>query len=74
MVNPNTKLGIAMGEGTDVAMESAGVTLLRGDLNLIPELFNLSRRTLRIVKQNLFWLYQIFEFYSHYQAERRPLF
>ena len=50
-------LGIAMGEGTDVAMESAGVTLMRGDLNLIAELFNLSWRTLRIVKQNLFWAF-----------------
>jgi Cu+-exporting ATPase len=50
-------LGIAMAEGTDVAMESAGVTLMRGDLNLIAELFNLSRRTLRIVKQNLFWAF-----------------
>ncbi|MDP2926740.1 MAG: heavy metal translocating P-type ATPase [bacterium] len=50
-------LGIAMGEGTDVAMESAGVTLMRGDLNLIADLFNLSRRTLRIVKQNLFWAF-----------------
>jgi len=50
-------LGIAMGEGTDVAMESAGITLMRGDLNLISELFNLSRRTLRIVKQNLFWAF-----------------
>ena len=50
-------LGIAMGEGTDVAMESAGVTLMRGDLRLIPELFKLSRRTLRIVKQNLFWAF-----------------
>ena len=50
-------LGIAMGEGTDVAMESAGVTLMRGDLNLIAELFNLSQRTLRIVKQNLFWAF-----------------
>lgn len=50
-------LGIAMGEGTDVAMESAGVTLMRGDLNLIAELFTLSRRTLRIVKQNLFWAF-----------------
>ncbi len=50
-------LGIAMGEGTDVAMESAGITLMRGDLNLISELFNLSRRTLSVVKQNLFWAF-----------------
>ncbi|MEK7208897.1 MAG: heavy metal translocating P-type ATPase [Patescibacteria group bacterium] len=50
-------LGIAMGEGTDVAMESAGVTFLRGDLKLIAELFKLSRQTLRIVKQNLFWAF-----------------
>ncbi|MGB9598682.1 MAG: HAD-IC family P-type ATPase, partial [Minisyncoccales bacterium] len=50
-------LGIAMGEGTDVAMESAGITLMRGDLNLIPELFELSRNTLKIVKQNLFWAF-----------------
>lgn len=50
-------LGIAMGEGTDVAMESSGVTLMRGDLMLIPELFELSRKTLKIVKQNLFWAF-----------------
>ena len=50
-------LGIAMGEGTDVAMESAGITLMRGDLKLIPELFELSRKTLKIVKQNLFWAF-----------------
>ncbi|MDP3661584.1 MAG: heavy metal translocating P-type ATPase [bacterium] len=50
-------LGIAMGEGTDIAMESAGITLMRGDLMLIPELFALSRQTLRIVKQNLFWAF-----------------
>lgn len=50
-------LGIAMGEGTDVAMESASITLMRGDLMLIPELFDLSRNTLRIVKQNLFWAF-----------------
>ena len=50
-------LGIAMGEGTDVAMESAGITLMRGDLMLIPDLFKLSRNTLRIVKQNLFWAF-----------------
>ena len=50
-------LGIAMGEGTDIAMESAGVTLIRGDLNLIPELFKISGKTLKIVKQNLFWAF-----------------
>ena len=50
-------LGIAMGEGTDIAMESAGITLMRGDLMLLPELFELSRNTLRIVKQNLFWAF-----------------
>lgn len=50
-------LGIAMGEGTDVAMESAEVTLMRGDLMLIPELFSLSKRTLGIIKQNLFWAF-----------------
>ena len=37
-------LGIAMGEGTDIAMESANITLMRGDLNLIPEIINLSKR------------------------------
>ena len=50
-------LGIAMSEGADVAMESAGITLMRGDLKLIPELFELSRKTLKIVKQNLFWAF-----------------
>lgn len=50
-------LGIAMGEGTDIAMESAGITLMRGDLMLIPELLDLSANTLKIVKQNLFWAF-----------------
>jgi Cu+-exporting ATPase len=50
-------MGIAMGEGTDIAMESAEVTLMRGDLTLIPEVISLSRRTLRIIKQNLFWAF-----------------
>lgn len=50
-------LGIAMGEGTDVAMESANITLMRGDLMLIPEILNLSHSTLKIVKQNLFWAF-----------------
>ena len=50
-------LGIAMGEGTDIAMESANITLMRGDLNLIPEIINLSKKTIRNVKQNLFWAF-----------------
>lgn len=50
-------LGIAMGEGTDVAMESANVTLMRGDLRLIPELIKFSGRIMKIVKQNLFWAF-----------------
>ena len=50
-------IGIAMGEGTDIAMESASVTLMRGDLMLIPETIKLSKRTMRIIKQNLFWAF-----------------
>jgi len=50
-------VGIAMGEGTDVAMESANVTLMRGDLMLLPEVINISKRTMRIIKQNLFWAF-----------------
>ncbi|MBI2626299.1 MAG: heavy metal translocating P-type ATPase [Candidatus Nealsonbacteria bacterium] len=51
------ELGIAMGEGTDIAMESAEITLMRGDLTLIPEVISLSKKTLGIVKQNLFWAF-----------------
>ena len=50
-------LGIAMSEGTDIAMESANITLMRGDLTLIPEVLKISDRTLKIVKQNLFWAF-----------------
>ncbi|HCR52611.1 TPA: heavy metal translocating P-type ATPase [Candidatus Kaiserbacteria bacterium] len=50
-------IGIAMGEGTDIAMESANVTLMRGDLRLIPEIITLSKRTMVIIKQNLFWAF-----------------
>lgn len=50
-------VGIAMGEGTDIAMESANITLMRGDLMLIPETIKLSKRTMRIIKQNLFWAF-----------------
>lgn len=50
-------VGIAMGEGTDIAMESANITLMRGDLMLIPETIELSRKTMRIIKQNLFFAF-----------------
>ena len=50
-------IGIAMGEGTDIAMESANITLMRGDLTLIPEVIKLSKQTMRIIKQNLFWAF-----------------
>jgi Cu+-exporting ATPase len=50
-------IGIAMGEGTDIAMESANITLMRGDLMLISEVIKISRQTMRIIKQNLFWAF-----------------
>lgn len=50
-------VGIAMATGTDVAIESADLILLNGDIGKIPQSFKLSRATMRTVKQNLFWAF-----------------
>jgi Cu+-exporting ATPase len=50
-------LGLAMGSGTDIAMEAGDITLMRDDLNGVAEAIELGRRTMRIIRQNLFWAF-----------------
>jgi Cu+-exporting ATPase len=50
-------VGLAMATGTDVAMESAGLTLMRGDVALVPAAVELSRAVTRRIRQNLFWAF-----------------
>jgi len=50
-------VGIAMGTGTDVAIETAGITLLHGDISKLVKAVRLSKLTMRGIKQNLFWAF-----------------
>jgi Cu+-exporting ATPase len=50
-------VGLAIGTGTDVAMETADVTLMRGDLRSVPQAIRLSKATMRNIKQNLAWAF-----------------
>jgi len=50
-------IGMAMGTGTDIAMESADITLMNGDLMSVPAAIQLSQKTMRKIKQNLFWAF-----------------
>jgi heavy metal translocating P-type ATPase len=50
-------LGIAMGSGADIAMKAAAVVLVRGSLRKVTGIFNLAQKTMRVVRQNLFWAF-----------------
>ena len=52
-----SNLGIAIGTGTDVAIETGDIVLVKGDLNGVVKSFELSKQTIRIIKQNLFWAF-----------------
>jgi Cu+-exporting ATPase len=52
-----SNVGIAIGNGTDVAIESAGVVLVNGDLNGVLKAIKLSKQTIAVIKQNLFWAF-----------------
>lgn len=50
-------ISVAMGTGSDIAMEVAGMTIVSGDLSRLPEALRVSRLTMRTVRQNLFWAF-----------------
>jgi Cu2+-exporting ATPase len=50
-------VGVAVGRGTDVTLESADAILVRDDLSLLPDLVRLSRRTVAVIRQNVFWAF-----------------
>lgn len=52
-----SEVGIAMGTGSDIAIESAGITLLGGNLAQLPKVIMLARLTFKVIKQNLFWAF-----------------
>ncbi len=50
-------VGISLGTGTDVAIETSDITLLRGDLSGVPAAIELSRKTIQVIRQNFFWAF-----------------